>query len=139
MNDTTPAQVPKDSRCLFHYTTAEGLLGIIKDNCLFATHADFSNDSAECKLIRPHLKKVLMEEFKHLVPKLIELGILKPELLEEYGRSFYAAEAENCVNVMLKAVGNVSPYFITSFCVHQKSDYEYFHGLLSQWRGYARG
>src|SRR5215216_2147689 len=52
------------SRSLFHYTTGDGLLGIVKDRCLFATHADFSNDSSECKLILPHLIKVLADEYE---------------------------------------------------------------------------
>ena len=40
---------------------------------------------------------------------------------------------------MDRATDNVSPYFITSFCIHDKNTPAYLDGLLSQWRGYARG
>src|ERR1035441_3962462 len=34
---------------------------------------------------------------------------------------------------------NTAPFFITSFCMHKKGTAVHEHGLLSQWRGYARG
>jgi hypothetical protein len=125
----------KASTSLFHYTTGQGLLGIARDRCMFATHADFSNDSFECKLVRPPLTKLLQAQFEEIVPQLIELGVLDSALFEEHGKSFYEKQAEQCVNLMLRAVNNVSPYFITSFCIHARDSYEYSNGLLSQWRG----
>jgi hypothetical protein len=129
----------RKSRSLFHYTTASGLLGIIRDRTLFASHADFSNDSSECKLIRSYLINVLRAEYEQLVPKLIDMEILSQDLLRVHGRSAFEKEAENSVNAMLRATNNTAPYFITSFCIHDKNDYEYSHGLLSQWRSYALG
>ena len=32
---------------LYHYTTQEGLLGIIKDKVIWATHTQYLNDQAE--------------------------------------------------------------------------------------------
>jgi hypothetical protein len=129
----------KRSRSLFHYTGASGLLGIVQSRSLFASHAEFSNDSSECKLILPHLEKILADEYARLVPKLIARRQMSPEILQEYGSNVYQMEAQNSVRVMLKAVNNVAPYFITSFCIHAKGDDEYENGLLSQWRSYARG
>jgi hypothetical protein len=71
MAEALPPQQRPKSRSLFHYTTAQGLLGIIKDRCLFATHADFSNDPSECRLILPYLTKVIAEEYEELITKLI--------------------------------------------------------------------
>jgi hypothetical protein len=127
------------SRSLFHYTTAQGLLGIIKDQALFATHADFSNDSSECKLIRAYIANVLSSEYKELVPQLIDMKIIDPDLLRMHGILVFEKEADNSVNAMLRATNNTAPYFVTSFCIHDDKSYEYSHGLLSQWRGYGLG
>jgi Protein of unknown function (DUF2971) len=42
---------------------------------------------------------------------------------------------------MLQAMvrNNTAPFFITSFCLHKEGTSHHEHGLLSQWRGYARG
>jgi hypothetical protein len=133
-----PSTPPK-SRPLFHYTTAQGLLGIIEHRCLFATHADFSNDSSECKLVLPHVKSILSAEYARLVPKLIELKILDQNILREHGNAVFEDEAQKSVTAMLEAVNNTAPYFITSFCIHNEGAYEYSNGLLSQWRSYALG
>src|SRR5262245_58881475 len=129
------------SRSLFHYTTAEGLLGIIRDCCLWATHADFSNDTSECKLIVQHLKPVLEAEHSEIIPKLSEVGILKPELLQKHGTGFFDTQAQKTIETILMSINNLDPIYITSFCIHDKESEaeQYQHGLLSQWRGYARG
>jgi hypothetical protein len=132
-------RIPKKSRSLFNYTTVDGLLGIIKDRALFATHADFSNDSSECRLIRPYLTQILTAEYEKIVPMLIERKVISSNLLRDHGRAAFEMEAQNLVNAMLRATNNSAPYFIFSFCIHDKADYEYSHGLLSQWRSYARG
>jgi hypothetical protein len=139
MAEDIASQPRPKSRSLFHYTTAQGLLGIVKDRCLFATHADFSNDSSECKLILPHLIKVVAEEYKQCVTRLIASRVMSEEILHEHGQGVFEEEARNTVGLMLQAVNNTAPYFITSFCVHDESSYEYSNGLLSQWRSYARG
>jgi len=129
------------SRSLFHYTTAEGVIGIIKDQCLHATHANFSNDSSECKLIMEQLRPVLEAEHAEIIPQLCELGILKPGLMQKYGTSFYNLQAKKTIETIFISINNVNPYYITSFCIHDAVDAkeQYQHGLLSQWRGYARG
>jgi hypothetical protein len=129
------------SRSLFHYTTAEGLLGIIKDRCLHATHAHFSNDASECKLIIEQLTPVLEAEHAEILPKLCSMGIFKPELMQKYGTLFYQMQAKKTIETILMSINNLNPYYITSFCIHDeaKDAEQYHHGLLSQWRGYARG
>src|SRR5437868_12026730 len=55
-----PAQMPPKD-LLFHYTTAEGLKGIIEKNELWATSAYFLNDSTEITYGCGLLKEVLDE------------------------------------------------------------------------------
>jgi hypothetical protein len=40
---------------------------------------------------------------------------------------------------MASATDKVAPYFISSFCMHEEGTDHHTDGLLSQWRGYARG
>ena len=40
---------------------------------------------------------------------------------------------------MASATDQVAPYFIVSFCMHEEGADHHTDGLLSQWRGYARG
>ncbi len=115
------------------------MAGIIRNRTLFATHADYSNNSSECRLVIPYLTKILSEEFEKYAPQLVELGLMDRRIAEFGNRELYDGEAKNCVEAMLQTVNNISPYFITSFCIHEQNDYEYSNGLLSQWRAYARG
>jgi|SRR5215813_9062803 len=128
-----------ESRSLFHYTTAEGLIGIVRDRCLFATHANFLNDTSECKLITPHIINLLKPEFERLVPRMNKLGYLRENLLTEHGTNIYGDQAEKIVEVMLVTANKVFPFYITSFCIHGEKSPEYRNGLLSQWRAYGRG
>ena|SRR5258708_29531485 len=139
MTKIFPNDAPRKSRSLFHYTTAQGLLGIIGDDSLFATHADFLNDSSECKLILPFLIKILASDYERIIFKLIDLGVMSPDTLEDDGRMLFENEARKSVDAMLSAANATSPYFIASFCIHSKDAYEYSNGLLSQWRSYALG
>jgi hypothetical protein len=43
------------------------------------------------------------------------------------------------LQAMVKATNKLSPFFIASFCIHDETSDAYNHGLLSQWRGYAKG
>jgi hypothetical protein len=104
-----------------------------------SSHAEFSNDSSECKLVLPRLTKLLATDFEKFAPKLTELGVMDRRLLEIRGTDIYENEAQRCAQAMMQTANNLSPFFVTSFCIHDKSDYEYSNGLLSQWRAYARG
>jgi Protein of unknown function (DUF2971) len=127
------------SRSLFHYTTAEGLLGIIKDRCLWATHAEFSNDTSECKLLKSYVAKLITPHIAKLTPTLIEKLYVSESLLKEHGTSIYEDQADEIGQVLLDVTNKVFPYYITSFCIHEEGKDEFKNGLLSQWRGYARG
>jgi len=127
------------SRSLFHYTNSEGLLGILGSGALFASHYSFLNDTSEGNVLREVLLPLLEKETRAFVPKLIEEGIIKPELLAAHGENYYKDEVGRMFNSMASATDNVAPYFITSFCMHEEGTDHHADGLLSQWRGYARG
>jgi hypothetical protein len=127
------------SRSLFHYTNSEGLLGILGSGALFASHYSFLNDTSEGNVFREVLLPLLERETRAFVPKLIEEGIIKPELLAAHGDNYYKDEVGRMFNSMAAATDNVAPYFITSFCMHDEGTDHHANGLLSQWRGYARG
>ncbi len=130
---------PDPNFSLFHYTTASGLIGIVSSQTLWATHAQFLNDTAECQLLTKLLTPQIEEEFRNIVPALTEVGAFKPELMSKLGGDDMATEAERVVNSILRAIDKSSPIHIASFCLHPVKSPESEHGLLSQWRGYAKG
>jgi hypothetical protein len=46
---------------LYHYTTWEGLWGILQTPCLWATHYKFLNDYSEILLFKPKLKLIAID------------------------------------------------------------------------------
>jgi hypothetical protein len=135
----TPLPSPGASRSLFHYTTAAGLIGILKNQSLFATHADFLNDSAECRILQDLLKPQITAEIAEVVPELIKRGRLIGDVYRESGEEIYGMQAAQALNSIIVSIEKIAPVYITSFCVHDPSQPEYENGLLSQWRGYASG
>jgi len=103
------------SRSLFHYTTGDGLIGIVRDSRLYATHFDFMNDPSECKVIKDLLAPPFQKELKELTEKLIKAGILKKEILNEFGRRYYSIETETLFGVLYKATYAVAPFFLRHF------------------------
>jgi hypothetical protein len=109
---------------LYHYTTAQGLLGIVEGAALWATNADFLNDARELKYGRQELYDALRKRADELSPEEPEVAGAK-----------YSQAA-----VMRSAVDHLSPggifarrehhvVYVACFC--EEGD------LLSQWRGYG--
>jgi hypothetical protein len=113
-------------------------VGILQSQSLFATHSAFLNDETECRIIRDVLLPRLESELRIATPKLIERKIIDPKILTD-GEDIFRQEADNMLRAMSQATNNIAPYFITSFCMHEPHAAAYRHGLLSQWRGYAKG
>ncbi len=133
-----PAALPK-SRCLFHYTSGEGLIGILQSGSIHASHYGFLNDRSEGASLREILLPYLVSETREFLPKLVDAGIIKAELLAAHGDGYYEAEVAKMFDSMASATDKVAPYFIASFCMHEEGTDHHSDGLLSQWRGYARG
>jgi hypothetical protein len=133
------AEISSDNRrSLFHYTSGDGLAGILKTNSLFASHSDFLNDSTECQIIRELLTPQIENEIEETTKELVQSGLLQKEVYNAHGGSFALGEANNVLSVLFKAINGIAPFFITSFCMHAKGTIDFTNGLLSQWRGYGR-
>lgn len=129
---------------LFHYTTIDGLEGILKSQTLWATHALFLNDKAEivafkdrlCDLLRPAVS-VGVESLAHVPAnqRLLEQTGGKEAVVEQVARDIVQS-----MYATLLGSPTSPPYinpFIVSFCT-PLSKRVADHGLLSQWRGYGR-
>jgi hypothetical protein len=55
---------------IFHYTDADGLLGILSTNSLYATHYKYPNDITEAATVRELLLPILESEIAVITPKL---------------------------------------------------------------------
>lgn len=135
---------------LFHYTSHEGLVGILNSRSLWATHYKFLNDTSELQIMRTELKERLFPFIKqNVVNAFRKANVTMKNKMRKAGgpillaRSetnrivdvFYAMAFEDTASSTAMAVP-----FITSFCAHTTDQgYEQQNGLLSQWRGYANG
>ena len=122
---------------IFHYTDAAGLLGIPSSKSLFATHYKYLNDLTEAAVIRELIMPILDSEAAEIFPQLVGKGWLNKGYYEQYGIGVHRLEAEKLYGSFVRAIDNVSPFFVTSLCRHDKETQAYEHGLLSQWRAYA--
>lgn len=103
---------------LYHYTSVEGLKGIVESNALWATSAYYLNDSAEIlygyRVLHAALENWLKE--KNLPETSIARG-----LAESFIRHFGHNALERNI---------VTPVYLTCFCEEPN--------LLSQWRAYGK-
>ncbi len=108
---------PPPGTVLYHYTSAEGLMGIVENNELWATSAYYLNDSAEIFYGYGVLKEVLDEWLnKNPQPEdSITLGVVR-----YLQRSFQ--------DLLEKRL--LKPIYLTCFCEEDN--------LLSQWRAYGQ-
>jgi hypothetical protein len=120
---------------LFHYTNSAGLIGILENQSLHATHYKYSNDDMEIAAIRPVLKNYAASAFRRSLghvehegsPDEIALHCADKFIDDIYAVTFGAPHRKHKF---------FEPY-ITSFCGHT-GRYERDNGLLSMWRGYGR-
>lgn len=125
---------------IFHYTSIEGLSGIIDSQTLRASHAAFLNDSSE-------LQVFFDKRFPGLIANEVRAGLRtlaaapgNAELIIGIG-GFEAAVAEVSNGIITGtkvATLQFNETYIMSFC-SAADDWTRSNGLLSQWRGYGRG
>jgi Protein of unknown function (DUF2971) len=93
---------------LHHYTTADGLLGIVRSKAIFGTHYQFLNDSLELvwgtEVVARHIREYIANAEDHV---------------KEALQQFEGAKIEEHWDV-----------YVTCFCTEDN--------LLSQWRAYGR-
>jgi hypothetical protein len=131
---------------LFHYTTSNGLMGILESNKLHATHYRYLNDLSEILHLAPKLKSIATPSVIGLLKDMAGQNPRLARFAEKHGGVSALAQSE--VSKMVDGLYRVSfgierkdkflqPYFVC-FCHHTKGSYERDHGLLSQWRAYGQ-
>ena len=109
--DTIDQTVSKRSvKILYHYTAQSGLMGIVKNKCIWATNIEYLNDSEEFALAVKLMRAEIDVSRK---------ACSDPKLLP-----FLDNAAE-----MVDLIQSVTSVYVSSFT--ENGD------LLSQWRGYA--
>ena len=124
---------------LYHYTTWEGLKGILKAQSLWATNYKFLNDYSEIVLFRDKLVSLIfptvLEGYKQLIT---HKPSLKGKIQKDGGlKRIVQHDAEVLIDSQYRALG--SEIYILSFCGEPEKRSIADNGLLSQWRGYAGG
>lgn len=121
---------------LFHYTTWEGLKGIVESNTLFATHARFLNDSSELYQAAEPLIQLLMPSVGKLIDCISQKELVQSEIIRYGGLDQYSYNlTHHCVDSFYRLAG--PDFYICSFFGTSDKPYIEKNGLLSQWRGYG--
>jgi hypothetical protein len=124
---------------LYHYTTWEGLQGILETRTLWATNYKYLNDYSEINLFRDKFISLIQpyaaEATQELIKKLPKVN----QIIHKKGglHQVVQHEVEVLTDAWYKALGN--EIFILSFCGESKIPNVAKNGLLSQWRGYGTG
>jgi hypothetical protein len=124
---------------LYHYTTWDGLLGILRTKVLWATHYKFLKDYSEIVLFREELLPFILPHVREQYERLAEQS---PQLAQEIKQKggldrFIQCDTQVLVDAMYKATGD--EIYIVSFCGQHEDPYVNNNGLLSQWRAYGVG
>ena len=123
----------EDSRddALFHYTTADGLIGILQSGEIWSTAYYCSNDESELAAG----KGVLTQEFLRATHGMIQGNHSLVQTFSGRGVDIleYARKFEE--NIISHAFHVLCAY-MTCFCKPTNPE-DFHHGLLSQWRAYG--
>jgi len=115
--------------CLYHYTTALGLLGMLEKGRLWATNARFMNDPTEGRYAQGLVREVLKEEaatYEQSIAKISEGQNWFERLLQKF--SYRGPEIKSWIANTLQVLDRRN-VFVCCFCPDGD--------LLSQWRGYG--
>jgi hypothetical protein len=118
---------------LFHYTTASGLLGILRKNEIWSTAHHCVNDESELQAG----KGVLTALFRKKDFELRDAQDLRLQTFASRGVPFFEYSNKFEGNMLSHALSFFF-VFITCLCKPNGKE-DFLHGLLSQWRGYGAG
>ena len=130
MEEQEPQQTgnqPKPEGLLYHYTDQKGLLGIIRDKCIWATHLRYLNDTSEGKIVFP----VVLDELNSRVNSDAMMLSFGMQPLKRSGKIECEDEEILSQGVAMLSWVTSQDVFVTSFS--EKGN------LLSQWRAYSGG
>ena len=132
--------MPKTSEVykkLYHYTTWEGLQGILETQTLWATNYKFLNDYSEIILFRDKLISLIYPHVREEFEKLIKQSPHIEQKINDEGGigQVVQHDTEAIVDAQYHALGD--EIYILSFCGQHENSKVNNNGLLSQWRGYG--
>jgi hypothetical protein len=136
MNDFPSHILPRyteDSRddALFHYTTAQGLIGILTSDQIRSTAYFCANDESELStgqgILTPLFRKATFKLIENNDPRVLIFARRGVDIMS------YADQYEQFIAAM--ALNSLSTYITCFFRPTNEEDF--MHGLLSQWRGYG--
>lgn len=133
-----PKSVTEQYPELLHYTTNDGLIGILASGCLWASHASHLNDAEELShFFDARLYDIAQEVIAHLYGQVPD-SPRKQEVLRKGGglKTIVRTDALNVTRLLKSAtIGFHDPYILS---LSAPSDVRIARsGLLSQWRGYG--
>ena len=124
-------QQDADEGILYHYTDAQGLLGIIESQELWASHAAFLNDSTELTYTRGVLSAVT-EQFRNdfrVTAPILDYAVDAFAATEKYpANERRTAAVISILESTSTMAADMFDVYVSCFCEHGD--------LLSQWRGY---
>ena len=116
---------------LFHYTTGNGLLGILQNNEIWSTAYYCTNDESELNATR----NILTHLFRNKTWEMIKKEDDRFKIISSRGvdiRDYADGFEQRIINHTLY----ILCVYITCF-YKPKTKEDFYHGLLSQWRGYG--
>jgi hypothetical protein len=124
---------------LYHYTTWEGLLGILDSQTLWATNYKFLNDYSEIILFREKLIPLIHPLVRNAYEELIRQRPQVEQKIHDSGGIDQVVQHDSkaFVDAQYSALGD--EIYILSFCGPHGNPKINRNGLLSQWRGYGTG
>ncbi|MGE5513484.1 MAG: DUF2971 domain-containing protein [Bacteroidota bacterium] len=131
---------------LFHYTTGDGVRGILESQTLHATHYKYLNDTNEMMPLATRLKEIAMPSVIEAVAGQASKNARWAELIKRRGGidAIVESEVRTMIDVLYRVTFGVErehkffqPYLVC-FCHHASGSFERGNGLLSQWRAYGR-
>jgi hypothetical protein len=137
----------REDERLFHYTSPQGLYGILESGCLWATHFRFLNDNSEVFRARSPLTKIVGKAIHcYLAAAKVNKQIKIPD--GENVKHEADRQAAYLVDAMYKAAlgspedgmaGIGHPYVFSTFCCSPQVAEDFNNGALVHWGAYARG
>ena len=125
------------SDLVYHYTTAEGLKGIIENRCIWATNVNFLNDVSEYH----HGVEIVREEIKEFQVKqetLLAAEIEPTTLASWLAKSIIAGNIEQQLNSIDYSLWTFVASFFDSASPPTEAAAIDAGDILEQWRAYGR-
>lgn len=124
---------------LMHYTTIDGLKGIVSSGCIWATDANSLNDATEIShFFEARLGRIIEPEVRRFSYDLGQSADKLARIIANGGfEELIALETDSKRRSIRDVTLDFNRPFVTSFC-GPLDERVRKNGLLSQWRGYGR-